>query len=475
MQRSRILQLRVTAALAALIVGFVGAAAYVPYALWSLTQQAEEIHQRHTTAVATLAELRGCGRALRQPALRAFVERGTEAHAALEAEVERARARCAAAIQRHARDMSARTETPDPGRGAWDHFLAHDVPAHEAAVDALLEGARSGERDPRLVHRLFDAVQDGDSHLQSMIEMYSAQAERNAGQIQAALQRLSSWYLGLAALGAGGALLLLLETMRFIRRYARAVDRQVARLDAFGGHVAHDLRGPLHTVRLAVGAIQKRAGDPAVQRLAQGAAAGVARLDAMIGDLLQFARGGAAHAGGAASSVPAVVAETCEDLRAAAEEARVKLTSHAEPALVARIAPVALKAIVSNLVENAIKYRSRERETEVVVTAARAGGEVRITVSDSGPGIRPDILPHLFEPFVRGSERPDSYGLGLATVKRLVDAHRGTITVDSSAARGTSFTICLPAAPSSGAARPAGAVGRRPGAGEAPPSRALDE
>jgi signal transduction histidine kinase len=56
------------------------------------------------------------------------------------------------------------------------------------------------------------------------------------------------------------------------------------------------------------------------------------------------------------------------------------------------------------------------------------------------------FLPHVFEPFVRGSKRTDGYGLGLATVKRLVDAHRGTIRVESEEGRGTTFVVLLPAA-----------------------------
>jgi signal transduction histidine kinase len=326
--------------------------------------------------------------------------------------------------------------------------VAHDIPEHDAAVDAVVAQSHRAVPDPRALRALFETAADGDSNLQAMVALYAATAKAGAEQIHAGLERLSSLYLALAAVGAAGAFILLVETVRVVRRYARAVDRQLAHLDAFGGQVAHDVRGPLQTVRLAVFAIQKRTEDPAVERLARSAASAVGRLDAMIRDLLQFARAGSARTERAVTNVSTVISETCADLAPVAERAAVRVTVEVEVALHARIAPVALRTIVSNLVENAIKYRSSDRENEVVIAASAAGRDVRIAVSDRGPGIDRDLLPRLFEPFVRGSERPDSYGLGLATVKRLVDAHRGTITVHSRPGAGTTFAIRLPVAAS---------------------------
>jgi two-component system sensor histidine kinase BaeS len=75
--------------------------------------------------------------------------------------------------------------------------------------------------------------------------------------------------------------------------------------------------------------------------------------------------------------------------------------------------------------------------------------KVRITVEDRGPGIPASELPHLFEPFFRGAEAVSSQtrgsGLGLSLVKRIVDAHGGTVDVKTSPGRGSAFTIVLPA------------------------------
>jgi signal transduction histidine kinase len=70
---------------------------------------------------------------------------------------------------------------------------------------------------------------------------------------------------------------------------------------------------------------------------------------------------------------------------------------------------------------------------------------VAIEVHDTGPGIRPEMLERLFRPFQRGTDRPGGFGLGLATVKRLAEAHGGSVAVASEVGRGSVFTVRLPA------------------------------
>jgi signal transduction histidine kinase len=81
----------------------------------------------------------------------------------------------------------------------------------------------------------------------------------------------------------------------------------------------------------------------------------------------------------------------------------------------------------------------------VEVRAARAGGSVEFRVRDTGPGIAPEQVPHLFDRFWQGSrERRGSAGLGLAIVKGIVEAHGGRILVDSAVGRGTTFRFSVP-------------------------------
>ena len=105
--------------------------------------------------------------------------------------------------------------------------------------------------------------------------------------------------------------------------------------------------------------------------------------------------------------------------------------------------PTLLERLTDNLVGNALKYSPEESTVEVRVLPS--GGRVALEVSDRGPGIPDDALPHLFERFYRvpGSQAPGS-GLGLAFVKEIADRHGATVEVSTSADQGTTFTVWFP-------------------------------
>jgi two-component system phosphate regulon sensor histidine kinase PhoR len=111
--------------------------------------------------------------------------------------------------------------------------------------------------------------------------------------------------------------------------------------------------------------------------------------------------------------------------------------------LVVSADPILLRRVLENLLENAIKYSPPE--TTVVLKAERKAGEVLFTVQDQGPGISAEDRPHLFEFFSRGAKAGGErgFGLGLATVKRIIDAHGGRIWLDSLPGKGTSFFFTL--------------------------------
>lgn len=105
--------------------------------------------------------------------------------------------------------------------------------------------------------------------------------------------------------------------------------------------------------------------------------------------------------------------------------------------------PTRLQQVFWNLMSNAVKFTPHGGRIDVVARAIAPGYVV--TVSDTGRGIAPDMLPHVFEPFTKatiGSEQ--GLGLGLSIAKHIVEAHGGTISVESRLEAGTSFTITLP-------------------------------
>jgi DNA topoisomerase VI subunit B len=112
---------------------------------------------------------------------------------------------------------------------------------------------------------------------------------------------------------------------------------------------------------------------------------------------------------------------------------------------------------VANLVGNAIKFTPRGGRVRVSVEPTPDGA--RIDVADTGVGIDPGELPHIFDRFYRGSRaneaRGAGSGLGLAIVRSIVDIHGGTVTVESGAGQGSRFTVRLPQDPRSVAGTPA--------------------
>src|SRR5262249_21011575 len=148
---------------------------------------------------------------------------------------------------------------------------------------------------------------------------------------------------------------------------------------------------------------------------------------------------------GARAPVASAVQGTFDEAAEFAQQNDVELCAEAPSDLVVACAPGVLDSILSNLVRNAIKYISGARERRVCVRAfARRRGPVRIEVADTGPGLAPDAAARVFEPYVRASATGGAgVGLGLATVRRLVEAHGGKVGVESSPG-GATFWVELP-------------------------------
>ncbi|MCX7623920.1 MAG: HAMP domain-containing histidine kinase [Thermomicrobium sp.] len=108
--------------------------------------------------------------------------------------------------------------------------------------------------------------------------------------------------------------------------------------------------------------------------------------------------------------------------------------------------PDLLEQAVENLVQNALVHGRDRMEVSIAAsTLADDPARVQLTVRDTGPGIPPHVLPHIFDRFYRGSdERKNGFGLGLTIVREIVQLHGGTIAIDSAPGRGTTVTLTLP-------------------------------
>ena len=163
-------------------------------------------------------------------------------------------------------------------------------------------------------------------------------------------------------------------------------------------------------------------------------------------DLSRIERGFELRLSRSRVDVAAAVASAVEVLRRAGSHQLVVECDDALPEVDADAD--ALDRILKNLVSNAMKY-SPPGSAVVVAARARDSAGVEVSVRDNGRGIPPEALPHVFEPYYRapgvGSAR--GAGLGLAVVKSLIDAHGGTIALESAPGHGTRVTFVIPTVP----------------------------
>ncbi len=224
----------------------------------------------------------------------------------------------------------------------------------------------------------------------------------------------------------------------------------LAQRDEFVSAVSHELRTPLSAI---LGHLELAVDDPATstttRRHVDIAVRNAERLLAMIDDLLTagdvLRRGLALRP--QETDLHELVRVCLESQQAVAEKAGVTLESTlrgVEPVLAD---PPRLRQVLDNLVSNAVKY-SRRGGTVRVGAGDGPAGTVVLTVADDGPGISESDLPHVFDRFYRTptarAGRVAGTGLGLHIVRQLVEAHGGTVRLDSEPGHGTVATVELP-------------------------------
>jgi two-component system sensor histidine kinase BaeS len=139
-----------------------------------------------------------------------------------------------------------------------------------------------------------------------------------------------------------------------------------------------------------------------------------------------------------------LAAESVASFQAAAETAGVRLDVHVDDDIpLLDIDPVRIREVLSNLVANALRHTPSGGSIGVNATSTVGGESVEIVVRDTGTGIDPALLPHVFDRFAKAADSRGS-GLGLAIARGLVEAHGGSIEVESSVGTGTIFRIRLP-------------------------------
>lgn len=233
--------------------------------------------------------------------------------------------------------------------------------------------------------------------------------------------------------------------MEQIRASFAEQERAQSKLRRFLADASHELRTPITSVRGYAQLHQRtRSGaDPETDRIMERIEGAGVRMGSLVEDLLTLSRDGQV---GPPRDEPVEVGEV---VRAVVDDARAgapgrELTVRVSDDPVVSGDPDRLHRAVANLVANALQHTSGAVEVEAGVVDA----EVRVAVVDHGPGIAPEHLPHLFDPFFRAdpSRSRDSggAGLGLAIVSAIASSHGGRVEVDSRPGTGSRFVLHLP-------------------------------
>jgi signal transduction histidine kinase len=259
--------------------------------------------------------------------------------------------------------------------------------------------------------------------------------------------------LGVASwLVAVGASLLVMRNFRshdrLLKEHNRLISERSAELEAFTGRIAHDLKSPLAAMSMRVHLIARRTrGNCDVSENLNTLIQQLRRMDKSIDGMLEFARAGASPAPGASTALRGILDGVIEDVRPVAKAAGIEIDVSPCPAIQLACTSAALTSILSNLLGNAVKYSAdgATRPSKVSVRVQCLSNYLRIEVADTGPGLPPGAELVIFEPFRRLFDHPQpGIGLGLSTVKKIVEGYQGHVGVQSTRGLGSVFWVDLP-------------------------------
>lgn len=264
-------------------------------------------------------------------------------------------------------------------------------------------------------------------------------------------------------IGISAAAVLLLSGLGWVafhawRRAAQVQQRaelarqgQLAERGLTAAVLAHEIRNPLAALRFQLHSLRKNAAEPSrVNGTADTIDSELSRIQQLVSDYLEHEKAQSMRV------QPVDLGEAARGLRTLMDEllreTRIDLVVIApdKPAIVTAD-PHALRQVLMNLVLNAEQaMRVSRSDARIILRIAQEPGFGIIEVTDSGPGIPPEMRDRLFKPFQ--TSRAEGHGIGLALVKRFVDNFGGSVAVDSEPGRGTTFRLKLPLAEGTGAA-----------------------
>jgi NtrC-family two-component system sensor histidine kinase KinB len=324
-----------------------------------------------------------------------------------------------------------------------NHAMVHinEVACAILDLDANeVEGKRLEEISSRNLHvaKLLAATQEG-----------SDGAGNDSTEFKLFLRGRDHSYLSrnLPWMGPSGERLgtiVLLQDVTYVRDQEKSRTNLIATL-------SHELKTPLTSLTIGAELLTESIAPEVASRqreILDTIHQDVARLNAIAADLLDASRKSSARIGveRRAIMLDKTVREACRPLAIQAREKKITFEIIADERPIPIWGdPIKLPWVITNLVGNALRYTPENGTIRLEIR--REGNVARTIVSDSGPGIAPDILPRIFEPFAQfpdDAAHVGSAGLGLYIAKEIVEAHNGRIFARSELGHGTTFTVDIP-------------------------------
>src|SRR5450631_929990 len=237
-----------------------------------------------------------------------------------------------------------------------------------------------------------------------------------------------------------------------LNRMIERLDQAFQHINRFSADASHELRTPLTILQLELeGIAQSHRLNPSLTDQIGSALEETHRMSHIVENLLAISRldAGEVKMDKTRIDLGELVASTAQEMALLADEKSIRLVSDGSAGIHVEGDRTRLQQVIVNLIDNAIKYTQVGGKIEVSV--GKEGNTAVLEVSDNGPGIPPECLPHVFERFYRAdkarSRASGGAGLGLSIVKSICAAHSAEVKVSSREGRGSCFRVELPLLP----------------------------